>query len=59
MDVLDIHTKMFKRFFSLDLSEPYKLPGNTDRANPAIKQEVMDFHQAVDFLVVDDVALFF
>jgi hypothetical protein len=59
VDVLDMHTQMFKRFISLDLSETNKLPGNTNRANPAIKQKVVDFYQAVDFLVVDDIAFLF
>jgi len=59
MDVFDIHTQMFQWFFCSDLSKANKLPWNTNRADSAVEQQVMDLHQPVDFLMVDDISLLF
>ena len=56
-DVFDIQTKMLERLFRPDLSEANKLSGIANRANSAVKQQVMDLHQPVDFLMVDDISL--
>ena len=56
MDILDVHTQVFKRFFRLDLSKSDKLTGNNNGTNPAVKKEVVDFHQPVDLLMVDNVS---
>jgi hypothetical protein len=59
MDVFDIHSKVLQlqRLFRPDLPKANKLSGNTNRANSAVKQQVMNLHQPVDFLMVDDISL--
>jgi len=57
MYVFDTHVKVIQRFFRPDPSEANELSGNTNRANSAVKQQVMDLHQPVDFQMVDDISL--
>jgi len=56
MDVFDIHAEVLQRLFRPDLPEANKLSGNVNRANFDVKQQVVDLHQPVDFLMVDDIS---
>jgi hypothetical protein len=47
---------VFQWLFRPDLPKPDKLPRNTYCSNLTVKKQVTDFHQAINLLVVDDVA---
>jgi len=56
--ILDVHSKVLKRFCCNDLSEPYELPGYTYLADFPVEQEMMHFHQPIHLLVINDPASF-
>ena len=56
--ILDVHSKVLKRFCCNDLSEPYELPGYSCLADFSVEQEMMHFHQPVHFLVINNPASF-
>jgi hypothetical protein len=58
IDVLDVHTQVFKRPFCFDLSRTYKLSRNPCGSNHAVEQQVMKLHQPVDLFMFNDVPLF-
>jgi hypothetical protein len=58
MDILDVHTQVFKRFLCLDLSKADKLSRNNNGSYFAVKQQVVDLHHKLDLRVINDITFF-